>query len=54
MLTVAAVLWSLSIGMTSLATGVAMLYAARVLLGVSEGPNFPALTGAVTPLAVAA
>ena len=47
-LTVAAVLWSLSIGMTSLATGVAMLYAARVLLGVSEGPNFPALTGAVT------
>lgn len=47
-LTVAAVLWSLSIGMTALATGVAMLYAARVLLGVSEGPNFPALTGAVT------
>jgi ACS family hexuronate transporter-like MFS transporter len=47
-LTVAAVLWSLSIGMTALASGVAMLYAARVLLGVSEGPNFPALTGAVT------
>jgi ACS family hexuronate transporter-like MFS transporter len=47
-LTVAAVLWSLSIGMTALATGVAMLYAARVLLGVSEGPNFPAMTGAVT------
>ena len=47
-LTVAAVLWTLSIGMTALATGVAMLYAARVLLGVSEGPNFPALTGAVT------
>jgi ACS family hexuronate transporter-like MFS transporter len=47
-LTVAAILWSLSIGMTALATGVAMLYAARVLLGVSEGPNFPALTGAVT------
>jgi MFS family permease len=47
-LTVAAMLWSLSIGMTALASGVAMLYAARVLLGVSEGPNFPALTGAVT------
>lgn len=47
-LTVAAILWSLSIGMTALATGVAMLYAARVLLGVSEGPNFPAMTGAVT------
>ena len=47
-LTVAAVLWSLSIGMTALAGTVAILYAARVLLGVSEGPNFPALTGAVT------
>ena len=47
-LTVAAVLWSLSIGLTALASGVAMLYAARVLLGISEGPNFPALTGAVT------
>jgi len=47
-LTIAAVLWSLSIGMTALATGGAMLYVARVLLGVSEGPNFPALTGAVT------
>jgi MFS family permease len=47
-LTVAAVLWSLSIGMTALAAGVATLYAARALLGVSEGPNFPALTGAVT------
>jgi ACS family hexuronate transporter-like MFS transporter len=47
-LTVAALLWSLSIGMTALASSVAILYAARVLLGVSEGPNFPALTGAVT------
>lgn len=47
-LTIAAVLWSLSIGMTALAAGVVTLYAARVLLGVSEGPNFPALTGAVT------
>lgn len=47
-LTAAALLWCLSIGMTGLASGVATLYAARVLLGVSEGPNFPALTGAVT------
>jgi len=47
-LTVAAILWSLSIGMTALAGSVAILYAARVLLGVSEGPNFPALTGAVS------
>lgn len=47
-LTVAALLWSLSIGSTALATGFVVLYAARVLLGVSEGPNFPALTGAVS------
>ncbi|MSP77590.1 MAG: MFS transporter [Rhodospirillaceae bacterium] len=47
-LTVAAILWSLSIGTTALAGGFVMLYAARVLLGVSEGPNFPALTGAVS------
>lgn len=47
-LTVAAILWSLSIGTTALAGGFAVLYAARVLLGVSEGPNFPALTGAVS------
>jgi ACS family hexuronate transporter-like MFS transporter len=40
-LTVAALLWSLSIGATALAGGFVMLYAARVLLGVSEGPNFP-------------
>src|SRR4051812_10939995 len=45
---IAAILWSLSIGVTALATGFAVLYAARVLLGVSEGPNFPALTGAVS------
>src|SRR5262245_58276229 len=47
-LAVAAVLWSLSIGATGLAGGFAMLYAARILLGVSEGPNFPAVTGAVS------
>lgn len=47
-LTLAAVLWSLSIGATACASGFALLYAARVLLGISEGPNFPALTGAVS------
>jgi ACS family hexuronate transporter-like MFS transporter len=47
-LAVAAILWSLSIGTTALAGGFVMLYAARVLLGISEGPNFPALTGAVS------
>src|SRR5258708_27506809 len=47
-LTVAAILWRLSIGMTALANSIAVLYAARGLLGVSEGPNFPPLTGAVS------
>ena len=47
-LAVAAVLWSLSIGATGLANGFSVLYVARVLLGMSEGPNFPALTGAVS------
>ncbi len=44
---VASLLWSLSIGMTGLATGFVMLYTARVVLGVAEGPNFPVLNRAV-------
>jgi ACS family hexuronate transporter-like MFS transporter len=47
-LAIAAILWSVSIGATALASGFIVLYASRVLLGVSEGPNFPALTGAVS------
>lgn len=47
-LAVAALLWSFSIGLTGAATGFFTLYAARVLLGIAEGPNFPALTGAVS------
>jgi ACS family hexuronate transporter-like MFS transporter len=47
-LIVAALLWSLATGATALAGGLVVLYAARVLLGLSEGPNFPALTGAVS------
>jgi MFS family permease len=43
----ASLLWSISIGMTGLASGFVMLYAARILLGVAEGPNFPALNRAV-------
>lgn len=43
-----AVLWSLSIGMTGMATGFAMLYTARVLLGIAEGPGFPAMMGAIS------
>ncbi|EQD65157.1 major facilitator superfamily MFS_1 [mine drainage metagenome] len=43
----AALLWSLAIGMTGFAAGFAMLVVARVLLGVAEGPNFPAMNRAV-------
>jgi MFS transporter, ACS family, hexuronate transporter len=43
----ASLLWSVSIGMTGLAGGFVMLFAARILLGVAEGPNFPALNRAV-------
>ena len=53
-LTVAAVLWSLSIGATALATSVTILYAARVLLGVSERPQLPGAHRGGQPLAVAA
>ncbi|MQT11673.1 MFS transporter [Segnochrobactrum spirostomi] len=46
-LTVAVALWSLSIGATALASGVMSFYLARTLLGVAEGPNFPAMSGAI-------
>src|SRR5512132_2279794 len=49
-LLVAAVLWSASIGITGLEAGFLTLYVARTVLGVAEGPNFPALTGAVSHL----
>ncbi|MCI0183777.1 MFS transporter [Sulfoacidibacillus ferrooxidans] len=40
-------LWSLSIGLTGLSIDFTMIYAMRILLGVSEGPNFPAINRAV-------
>ncbi len=43
----AVLFWGLAIGATGLATGFAMLYAARVALGLAEGPSFPALGVAV-------
>lgn len=43
----AALVWSLAIGLTGLAVSFVMLAAARVLLGVAEGPNFPAMNRAV-------
>ena len=40
-------LWSIAIGWTGLAVGFVTLYAARITLGLAEGPSFPAMTGAV-------
>ncbi len=39
--------WTLAIGWTGLAVGFVTLYAARITLGLAEGPSFPAMTGAV-------
>ncbi|MEM6464520.1 MAG: MFS transporter [Pseudomonadota bacterium] len=39
---IAVVLWSVAIGWTGAATGFAMLYCARMALGLAEGPSFPA------------
>lgn len=43
----AALVWSIAIGLTGLAVGFVMLACARVLLGVAEGPNFPAMNRGV-------
>lgn len=40
-------LWSLALLGTGFATGFAMVMVARIVLGVAEGPNFPAMTRAV-------
>lgn len=39
---VAVLLWSIAIGSTGAAAGFAMLYIARMTLGLAEGPSFPA------------
>jgi hypothetical protein len=43
-LAIASVLWSIAIGGTRLALAFTFLYGARVLRGVAERPNFPAVT----------
>lgn len=43
----AALVWSLSIFATAFATGLAMLFTVRLVLGLAEGPNFPALNRVV-------
>ncbi len=40
-------LWSLSIGLTGLAFGFVMIYLMRIILGIAEGPNFPAINRSV-------
>lgn len=40
-------LWAISIGLTGLAVSFMMVYLMRILLGVAEGPNFPAMNRAV-------
>jgi len=40
-------IWSLAIGWTGLVQGFIGLYLARMMLGLAEGPNFPAMTRAV-------
>ncbi|MEM6581824.1 MAG: MFS transporter [Pseudomonadota bacterium] len=39
---VAVLLWSLAIGSTAVVAGFTMLYCARMVLGLAEGPSFPA------------
>lgn len=39
-----AILWSIACASIGLATGFAWLFIFRMLLGITEGPNFPALT----------
>lgn len=46
-LIIASLLWSIAIGATGLATGFVILFGARVLLGVAEGPNFPVMNRVV-------
>ena len=46
-LLVAALLWTIAIGATGLATGFAVLFGARVMLGIAEGPNFPVMNRVV-------
>ena len=43
----AALVWSLSIFAAAFAVGLATLFTVRLLLGLAEGPNFPALNRAV-------
>ncbi len=45
---VAGVFWSLACALIAFATGFAWLFVCRLLLGLAEGPSFPALTRVVS------
>lgn len=40
--------WSIASLLTGMATGLLMLLLSRIILGIAEGPNFPALTRAIS------
>lgn len=44
----AVLFWSVSMFFISFSSGFAMLFISRIMLGVAEGPNFPALTRTVS------
>ncbi len=45
---VMSILWSLSIGLTGLSVGFSMVFIMRIILGVAEGPNFPAMSRSIS------
>ena len=44
---IAVIMWAVSMFSVAAATGFIMLLFSRILLGISEGPNFPAMTRAI-------
>lgn len=47
-LLVMSILWSLSIGLTGLSISFSMVFIMRIVLGVAEGPNFPAMSRSIS------
>lgn len=47
-LLISIIFWGIAALATGLATGFIMLFSARILLGLAEGPNFPAMTRGIS------
>jgi len=47
-LLIATFFWTVATGITGLASGFSMVFFARIILGLAEGPNFPGLTRAIS------